>query len=115
MLVGAVCFAPLFAYGTATAGLPVFTPAVAWALVFLTLVATILAFLCYNYALSRIPAAKAAVFLNGIPLVTAVVAALVLGEALTWLQAGAGVVIISGVVMAGMRRRGRRAAPVPTQ
>ncbi|MFP4375421.1 MAG: DMT family transporter [Spirochaetales bacterium] len=115
MLVGALCFTPLFAYNTVATGLPVFTPAVAWALVFLTLVATIAAFLCYNYALSQIPAAKAAVFLNGIPLVTAVVAAIILGEELTWLQAGAGLVIIVGVVMAGVRRRGRQAAPVATQ
>jgi drug/metabolite transporter (DMT)-like permease len=45
------------------------------------------------------------VFINGIPLVTALVAWVVLGERLTLLQAGAGLVIIAGVTLAGVRRR----------
>lgn len=105
MLVGAVAFLPFFAVRTAQSGLPQFTPEVALAFGFLAIVATVLAFLSYNYALSQIPAAKAAVFINGIPLVTALAAAVVLGERLTLLQGAAGLVIIAGVTMAGMRRR----------
>ncbi len=39
------------------------------ALVYLTLFAPIAAFLCYNYALTRIPAPLAVAFINAIPLV----------------------------------------------
>jgi drug/metabolite transporter (DMT)-like permease len=105
MAFGAVAFLPFFLVGTARSGLPRFTPEVALAFAFLAVVATVIAFLSYNYALSQIPAARAAVFINGIPLVTALVAWVVLGERLTLLQAGAGLVIIAGVTLAGVRRR----------
>lgn len=111
MAVGSLAFLPFFVARTATTGWPQFTPEVALAFAFLAVIATVFAFLSYNYALSRIPAAKAAVFINGIPLVTALVAAVVLGEQLTLLQAGAGLVIIAGVTLAGMRRRKLQSAP----
>ena len=70
------------------------------ALVFLTLFATIIAFLCYNYALTKIPATKAAVFINGIPLVTALGAWIFLGEILTLVQLAGGVLVLIGVFLA---------------
>ncbi len=111
MIVGAAFF--LFPAGASTAfdGLPVFTVESVLALTALTIFATVLAFFGYNYALSKIPAAKASVFINGIPLVTVLAAALFLGESLTLLQAGAGVVIVAGVVLAGKRRKQRAASP----
>jgi len=66
------------------------------AVIALTLFATIGAFLCYNYALTKIPAARAAVCINGIPLVTVFGAWILLGETLSILQfAGGGIVLIS--------------------
>lgn len=105
MAMGAGFFLPFAAVDVASSGLPTLTLQTGGALLLLTVVATVLAFFAYNYALSRIPAAKASVFLNGIPLVTVLFAALFLGEALTLLQAGAGLVIVAGVVLAGLRRR----------
>ena len=64
------------------------------ALAYLTLFATIAAFLCYNHALTRVSASHAALFINGIPVVTAVAAWILLGEKLTILQAAAGTMVL---------------------
>ncbi|MBN2124384.1 MAG: EamA family transporter [Deltaproteobacteria bacterium] len=69
------------------------------AVAYLTLFATIAAFLCYNHALTRIPAPRAAVFINGIPVVTAAGAWVILGETLTALQVGGGVLVLGGVFL----------------
>jgi drug/metabolite transporter (DMT)-like permease len=80
-------------------------------LLFLAVFATVVAFLSYNYALSQIPAARAGVFLNAIPVVTAIVAWPVLGEVLTPEQALGGVLVIGGMTYANTRRR-RAVAPM---
>ncbi len=70
------------------------------ALVLLTLFATIGAFLCYNFALSRIPAAKAAVCINAIPLITTFGAWLLLDERLTAMQGVGGAIVLGAVYLA---------------
>jgi drug/metabolite transporter (DMT)-like permease len=79
------------------------------ALVFLTLFATIGAFLCYNHALTRLPASRAAIFINGIPVVTALSAWALLGERLTLLQMSGGVMVLVGVFLTNLY--GTREAP----
>jgi drug/metabolite transporter (DMT)-like permease len=70
------------------------------ALIVLTIFATIGAFLCYNFALTRIPAAQAAVCINGIPLVTACGAWVLLGETLTSMQFLGGALVLVAVFLA---------------
>ncbi|NCN04406.1 MAG: DMT family transporter [Spirochaetales bacterium] len=79
--------------------IPPFSVVVAFG--FLVLVATFGAFLGFNYALSRIPAPQASMFLNGIPVVTVVVGWLVLGETLTLVQGAGGGLALLGVMLAG--------------
>jgi len=67
------------------------------ALLYLTIFATIAAYWFYNHALTKIPAARAAVFINGIPLVTAAGAWFLLGESLTPLQAFGGMLVLIAV------------------
>ncbi len=82
------------------------------AVIGLTVFATIGAFLCYNYALTKIPAARAAVCINGIPLVTVFGAWILLGETLSMLQfAGGGIVLIS-VFLANHTPKSSHASPV---
>jgi len=69
------------------------------ALGFLTLFATIGAFLCYNHALTQLPATRAAVSINGIPVVTALSAWVLLGERLTGVQIGGGILVLVGVFL----------------
>ncbi len=71
----------------------------------LTVFSTIGAFLCYNYALTRIPATRAAVCLNGIPLITAFGAWIILGEKLSVMQLAGGIIVISAVYLANYSPR----------
>jgi len=82
------------------------------AFVFLVFGATIVAFLCYNYAISRIHVSRAAVFINGIPLVSVIVSAFLLGERLGLNQFIGGAIIIAGVTLTNWRRRSA-AVPEP--
>lgn len=81
---------------------------------FLVFGATIVAFLCYNYAISKIHVSRAAVFINGIPLVSVIVSAILLGERLGVNQFIGGAVVIAGVTLTNLRRSSRdTAAPEP--
>jgi drug/metabolite transporter (DMT)-like permease len=73
------------------------------AVVALGLFATVGAFICYNYALGHLEAAKASVFINGVPVVTALGAWFILGESLSTLQLSGGAIILSGVYLANFR------------
>ncbi len=100
IIFGAVIFLPAFLYDLPTVNWGAVTGEGIAALVALTIFATIGAFLCYNYALHRIPAARAAVCLNGIPVVTALGAWLLLGETVTLLQLIGGIIVLAAVVLA---------------
>jgi drug/metabolite transporter (DMT)-like permease len=66
------------------------------ALACLALFATIGAFLSFNYALSKLSASRTAIFLNCVPVVTALGAWGLLGERLSLLQfVGGGLVLVS--------------------
>jgi drug/metabolite transporter (DMT)-like permease len=100
IIFGAVLFFPAFLYELPELSLATVSGESLAALAALTLFATIGAFLCYNYALSKIPAAQAAACINGIPLVTAGAAWLLLGETLTPIQLCGGVIVLAAVFMA---------------
>lgn len=67
------------------------------ALLYLTFFATTGAFLCYNFALTKVTASRASVFINMIPVVTAIGAWFILGEKLTPMQAAGGIVVLFAV------------------
>ncbi|MBI9076232.1 MAG: EamA family transporter [Desulfatibacillum sp.] len=75
-----------------------------WALVYLVIFATCAAFFCWNYSLTKIRASSASVFLNGIPVVTAIAAWVLLKESLTPVQMGGGGLVLMGVYLANLRR-----------
>lgn len=110
---GAIFFAPLFALRADRMIWEGITYRSITALLFLVFGATLIAFLAYNRALKEITAAKASVWLNGIPVVAALTAWLLLGERLGWQHLLGGFLVVSGVFYAsgGVRRRaGREAA-----
>ena len=100
IIFGAVIFLPAFLWDLPRLHWSEVTNESLIALVALTLFATIGAFLCYNYALSRIPAAQAAVCINAIPLVTTFGAWLLLDERLSTLQGIGGAVVLGAVYLA---------------
>jgi drug/metabolite transporter (DMT)-like permease len=99
---GALLFVPAFVWELPVVQWAEITMRSVSALGFLTLFATIGAFLCYNHALTRLPATRAAIFINGIPVVTALSAWALLGERLTLVQAGGGVMVLAGVILTNL-------------
>lgn len=69
--------------------------------------ATVTAFLLYNWALRHAEAGRAALYINGIPLVTALTGWLLLGERLTALQWAGGALVLAAVRI--MKPRGDHA------
>ena len=115
MIYGALLYAPLFFWEL---------PAVHWsaissrsvvAIAYLTIFATCAAFLFWNYALTKLPAGKASVFINGIPVVTAIGAWILLGETLTMLQICGGILVLTAVCLTNfpaLKAHGRMVAEV---
>ena len=108
IIFGAMIFFPAFVYDLPKFNPQAITSEALFAVAGLTLFATIGAFLCYNYALTKIPVAKASVCINAIPLVTAFGAWVLLGESLTMVQlSGAGIVLLA-VFLANHTRTPKR-------
>ncbi|HMO32060.1 MAG TPA: DMT family transporter [Lacibacter sp.] len=86
-----------------------YQPAVQWNLRLLLVVlylgagTSVIAFLCWNAAISRLGAGRTALFGNLIPLFSTLEAVVLLGERVTWLHAAAGAVILSGLVLANRK------------
>ncbi|MBW2637282.1 MAG: EamA family transporter, partial [Deltaproteobacteria bacterium] len=72
------------------------------AVVYLTVFATIGAFLCYNFALTRVSATRASLFINMIPVVTSIGAWILLNETLTMIQALGGLLVLLSVFIASL-------------
>ncbi|NLC70102.1 MAG: DMT family transporter [Desulfuromonadaceae bacterium] len=100
--VGSFFFFPfLFLPGTvAPAG---FSPVSAFAVVYLGVFVTLGAYGLFNYAVSLIPAGQAAAFVNLIPVLTLLLAWLILGEHLTLIQYLAGGLVFCGVFLSQER------------
>jgi len=96
---GALFFAPFHFLGPKSAA-PVQTSSVG-ALIYLAAGATVGGFLSYNYALSKVSATKASIFINGIPVVTALGAWAILGERLTTPQLLGAALVIAAVSITG--------------
>jgi drug/metabolite transporter (DMT)-like permease len=94
---GAIFYAPAFFWELPSMNWSAVSGLSVGALTYLTLFATIGAFLCYNYALATVSASRAAVFINGIPVVTAAASWLLLGEKLSLIQAGGGLLVLFAV------------------
>lgn len=97
---GAILFAPLFLMNMGSVQWAEISVSAAGAVVFLAVFATVLAYLFNNYALTQIPASQAAVFMNGIPVVTTIGAWFILDERLTLLQAAGGALVLIAVMVA---------------
>ncbi len=99
---GAAMFAPGFLWELPAIEWSAVSTASLGALIYLTLFATIAAFICYNYALTQVIASRAAIFINCIPVVTAFGAWVILGELLTPIQMAGGALVIFSVCMANL-------------
>jgi len=78
---------------------PKISAEVIWIFIYLGIFASVAAFVCWNWSVSKIGAIKATVFYNLIPLYAAVISPLFLGEKLYLLHLIGGFLIIGGVMM----------------
>ncbi len=67
---------------------------------YLAVVITALGYVVWNWALARVPAPRAAIFLNVQPIVGALLGAAVLGEPITAFTIVGGVLVVTGLVVA---------------
>ena len=102
---GMLLLAPVFFFKMTAVNWDMISMPAIGALFFLIIGATLIAFLSYNFALTRITASRAAVFLNGVPLASILVSWVLLGERLGLLQITGGIIVISGVTLTNWRAR----------
>jgi drug/metabolite transporter (DMT)-like permease len=105
---GTLFFAPTLLFSPLPRAFPL-VPTLA--VIFLGLGVTFVAYGLYNYGVSQIPAAKASVFINLIPVFTLLFSWLVLDERLEPIQYVAAIVVLAGVFLT--TSVGERASPPP--
>lgn len=99
--IGAVFFFPLFLYEYNTMEMTFTSEALLWIL-YLGVVVTLGGYGLYNFALTKIDASKAAIFVNLIPIFTMLLAVIILKEVLSPTQLIASAVILVGVGISQM-------------
>ena len=81
------------------------TPTVVVGLVYISVLASVAAFMAWSVGIKGIGAARGSIFLNLIPVFTAVIAVLTLGERIGPVQLIGGSLVIGGVTLASLRGR----------
>lgn len=76
-----------------------------WAIIGLAVIATVVAYLLFIAALMRLPASDVATLMTIEPIFVVIVGALVLGEAVGWMQVAGGALILSSVVLVARQVR----------
>lgn len=100
--IGAIFFFPFFIYEFSTTEMNFTTDAVA-CLFYLGVVVTLGGYGLYNFALTKIDASKASMFVYLIPIFTMILAFFILDEKLTAIELIASAVILTGVVLSQLK------------
>lgn len=100
---GALFFLPFFLYEIEKHSLNISTVSILWIL-YLGIIVTLGGYGLYNFALTKIDASRAAVFINLIPIFAVVLGYLILNEKLTILQFFAAILIVVGVALSQYRK-----------
>jgi len=85
----------------------VWTPELLTLLVYMGAFVSLGAFVLYNWGMSRIPASKASIFINLVPVTAIIFGWVLLDEGLNPVQTGAAVLVILGVFLSQGRRKKR--------
>ena len=101
---GALFFLPFFLYEYSQYGFHTSYTSMLWIL-YLGVVVTLGGYGLYNFALTKIDASRAAVFINLIPIFSVILAYLLLDEILNTIQIFASVIILTGVIIAEYQKR----------
>lgn len=104
IFLGAVMLFPFYIYETLT-----LTEPIHWelssiaAILYVGVLASIVAFLCWNSGVVQLGANKASIYLNFIPVFASIFAVLFLGEQLYTFQMLGGLAVVAGVVLSGKK------------
>jgi drug/metabolite transporter (DMT)-like permease len=110
MFLGTLFFAPVLAFPS-TQFPTHWTLAPTLALVYLGICVSFLAYGCFNYGLSKVPASQASAYVNLIPVISVICGWLILGERLTLLQFGGMGCVLLGVWISSAELRCRKLQP----
>jgi drug/metabolite transporter (DMT)-like permease len=97
MVAAALLLVPVMPFALAPARTLAASAPALGSIVYLALLTSVVAYLIWYYALSKVPASRVAIFSNLQPAATAIAAWLVLGEPLHWELAVGGALVIAGV------------------
>jgi drug/metabolite transporter (DMT)-like permease len=97
---GAAALAPVAGLEWAAGARPIWTATAVSGALYLAVVITALGYVVWNWALARVPAPRAAVFLNTQPIVGALLGAGLLGEPITPFTVLGGVLVVTGLAVA---------------
>ncbi len=100
--IGAIFFFPFFVYEYFTVDMNFTFQAISWT-IYLGIVVTMGGYGLYNFALTKIEASKAAMFINLIPVFTLILAFIILGEKLTIPELIASGTILIGVLISQIK------------
>jgi drug/metabolite transporter (DMT)-like permease len=96
---GAIAMAPFALYEWSTGTRPTWTATAVAGTLYLAVAMTAVGYLVWNWALARVPAPRAAIFLNVQPLGGALLGVFVVGETATVFTAAGAVLIVAGLSM----------------
>ena len=99
MILGTVMFIPIGMIGTIEFDYSKLTINHLWGLLYLSLGTSIFAYLLWYYALSRIAASRVAIFANLQPILTTILAVVLLGQIITTAFIIGGCIALTGVVL----------------
>jgi drug/metabolite transporter (DMT)-like permease len=97
---GAAALVPVAGLEWAAGARPIWTATAVSGALYLAVVITALGYVVWNWALARVPAPRAAVFLNTQPIVGALLGAVLLGEPITPFTVLGGVLVVTGLAVA---------------
>lgn len=101
-MLGTVLLVPAFAWETAHTAPVHWIPYLGGVVLYLGLGTSVISFLCWNAAISRLGAARTTIFGNLIPLFSSLEAVWILGESITLIHLISGLLVISGLVIANL-------------
>ena len=104
-LIGTLLLFPFYLYELGTEGSFRLTVSNLSVLLYLGLGASVICFLLWNVAISKLGSGKTALFGNLIPVFSSIEAVLILGERISWIQIGSFALIITGLLIANLPRR----------
>jgi len=97
---GAAALLPIAVLEWASGARPIWTATTISGTLYLAVVITALGYVVWNWALARVPAPRAAIFLNVQPIVGALLGAVLLGEPFGVFTVAGGVLVVTGLVIA---------------